>query len=132
MFKLILFINYLRTNYPFSVSLNPSKTTLAANDSLQFDVVLSWPYDSQTEVYYKQDDAYDYEASLPYYRLSGGVYSLYDVANASVYASMKSRLYFAKDEADTYFGMNCYDYEQNTGNACLTLNLRLLVQQKMN
>lgn len=123
-------INYLRTNYPFSINLNPSKVILSANDNLQFDVVISWPYDSQTELYYKQDDVYSYDPSLPYYRLSGGEYSLYEVANASVYSSMKSRLYFAKDEADTYFGMNCYNYEQNTGNACLTLNLRLLVQQR--
>ena len=122
--------DYLRTTYPFSINLSPSKVILAPNDNLQFDVILSWPYDSQTEVYYKQDAVYEYEPSLPYYRLNAGTYSLYEVANASVYNSTKPRLYFAKDEADTYFGMKCHAYEQNTGNACLSLNLRLIVQQR--
>ena len=124
-------IDYLRNNYPFSVQFNASKEVLAAHDEVSFEVLLTWPYESETEIYYKQDDVYEYDSSLPYYRLSGGTYSLYDVPNASTYASMKSRLYFAKDDADTYFGMKCHEYEESTGKACLTLNLRLLVQQKM-
>ncbi len=123
-------INYLRNNYPFSVQLNASKDVLSASEEIQFDVSLTWPYESATEIYYKQDDVYEYDSSLPYYRLSGGIYSIYNVPNASTYESMKSRLYFAKDDADTYFGMKCHEYEEDTGRACLIINLKLLVQQK--
>lgn len=123
-------LNYLRNNYPFSVQFSASKDVLAASDEVQFDINLTWPYESETEIYYKQDDVYEYEPSLPYYRLSGGTYSSYNVSNSSTYESMKSRLYFAKDDADTYFGEKCHEYEDATGRACLILNLKLLVQQK--
>ena len=123
------FINYLRTNYPFSVTLTASKPVLSPSDEVEFDIDLVWPYESDTPVYYKQDDVYDFDPSLSYYQLSGGNYVLADVT-ASNYDLLKSRLYFSKDDADTYFGMKCHEYEESTGKACLTLNVRMMVQQR--
>lgn len=124
-------INYLQNNYPFSVTLNASKNILGASDEVQFDVILTWPYESNELHYYKQDEVYNYEPSLSYYRYLNNIYSLYSV-DAAAYNSNKTNLYLDKDDADTYFGMKCHEYEDNTGKACLSLNVRLLVQQKNN
>lgn len=121
--------NYLNTRYPFSLTLNASKAVLNASDEVEFDIGLVWPYDSVTEIYYALDDAYQYDASLPYYQLSSGTYSLANVTDQTSYNSLKSGLYLKKDDADSYFGMRCNEYETSTGNACLRVNLRLLVQQ---
>ena len=122
--------NYLNTRYPFSLTLNASKTILNASDEVEFDIGLTWPYDSNVDIYYGQDDAYQFDATLPYYQLSNGTYSLYNVPDQNTYNSLKSSLYLKKDDADSYFGMRCNEYETSTGNACLTVNLRLLVQQR--
>lgn len=124
-------VEYLRSTYPFSVNFNASKNQMSSGvDEIDFDIVLTWPYESTTATYYKQDDAYEYESTLPYYFLSGGSYNLYNVASASAYNSRKTRLYLEKDDADTYFGMKCHEYEEESGEACLSLNVRLQVQQR--
>ncbi len=121
---------YLNTRYPFSLTLNASKTVLNASDEVEFDIGLTWPYETNQEVYYSLDDAYEYDSTLPYYQLSENTYSLSNVPNQSTYNSIRSSLFLKKDDADTYFGMRCNDYETSTGNACLRVNLRLLVQQR--
>lgn len=121
-------INYLRLNYPFSVTFTASKTVLNPSDQVIFDIGVVWPYESASTVYYGQDDAYAFEPSLSYYQLNSGVYTLADVT-ASNYNSLKSSLYLEKDDADTYFGMKCHEYERSTGDACLSIALKLQVQQ---
>lgn len=122
-------INYLRTNYPFSVTFTASRTVLSPSDEVEFDIGVVWPYESANSVYYKQDDVYEFDTSLSYYQLINGNYVLADVT-ASNYNTLKSGLYVSKDDADSYFGMKCHEYESSTGNACLTLNMRMLVQQR--
>lgn len=122
-------INYLQSNYPFSVSFTASKTVLNPSDTVDFDIGLVWPYESSTPIYYKQDDVYQFDSSFPYYQLSNGIYTLANV-NSSTYNSLKSNLYIEKDDADSYFGMKCHEYEESTGKACLSLTLKLLVRQR--
>lgn len=125
-------INNLKSNYPFLVTFNASKNILNASDEVQFDVSLTWPYETNEPHYYKQDDVYNYESSLSYYRYLNNIYSLYNVPDVSTYNSNKTSLYLDKDDADTYFGMKCHEYEESTDKACLSLNVRLLVQQRNN
>lgn len=122
-------LNYLQSNYPFSVSFNASKTVMNPSDAVQFDIGLVWPYESNTPTYYKQDDVYEYDPSFPYYQLVSGNYTLTEVTS-STYSSLKSNLYVEKDDADSFFGMQCHDYETNTGEACLSLTIKLLVKQR--
>ena len=79
--------------------------------------------------YYKQDDVYQFDSSFPYYQFSNGIYTLTNVTS-SIYNSLKSNLYLEKDDADSYFGMKCHEYEESTGKACLSLTLKLLVRQR--
>ena len=124
-------VNYLKTFYPFSISFLPSKETLDPNDTITFDVNVVWPYESETPKYYAQDEVYDYNESFIYYKLNGANYQETTISNASAYASDKSNLFLEKDDADTYFGMQCKSYEQASGNPCLSLTVRLLVEQKL-
>ena len=122
-------INYLQSNYPFSVSFTASKSVLNPSDTVDFDIGLVWPYESSTPIYYKQDDVYQFDSSFPYYQFSNGIYTLTNVTS-SIYNSLKSNLYLEKDDADSYFGMKCHEYEESTGKACLSLTLKLLVRQR--
>ena len=122
-------INYLQTNYPFSVNFTTSRTVMNPSDTVEFDVGLTWPYESNTPLYYKQDDVYEFEPSLPYYNLINSNYAPVEVTPEN-YNSLKSNLYIEKDDADSYFGMRCYNYEASTGKACLSLTLKLLVRQR--
>jgi len=124
---------YLSSFYPFSVHFTPSSDEIAANGSITFDVRVTWPFEDVdgTTTYYKQNDVYDYNDTFLYYTKTGERYDLFNVASSSVYNSNKSSLYLEKDDADTYFGIACHHYEEESGQPCLTMNLRLLVEQKI-
>lgn len=124
-------IQYLNSFYPFSISFTPSSTTLSPNDSITFSVGVVWPYESQTPQYFAQDEVYDYNESFVYYTLSGSNYVETNVSNSSAYTSNKANLFLEKDDADTYFGMQCKSYETSSGNPCLSMTVRLLVEQDL-
>ena len=123
---------YLRDFYPFSITTLASKYTLTNNDSITFDVNVVWPYDSATPKYFGQDEVYSYNDTFIYYTPSGNSYVNANIASSSAYASQKSSLYLEKDDADSFFGMECKAYEANTGEPCLKLQMRLLVEQLLN
>ena len=121
--------DYLENFYPFEVSFVASKYVLAPNDTVSFEVNIVWPFDSQTSLYYKQNEVYNYNESFYYYTKSGSNYLETTVANQNAYNTQRDSLYLIKDDADSYFGMQCANYEAQTGDACLVLNMRLLVEQ---
>lgn len=123
-------ITYLGSNYPFNVSFNASKMILTTNDTLTFDINVAWPFESASTTYYKLDSAYQYDSSFVYYKLVNNSYNPFSVPNSSVFNSNLNELYLEKDDADTFFGMNCDTYESNSGEACLVLNLKLMVLQR--
>ena len=120
---------YLKEFYPFSVRLIPSKVTLTKDDSITFDVSVIWPYEVTPTPYFAQDEVYSFNDSFIYYQQSSGSYSETEVTS-STYDSLKSSTYLEKDDADSYFGIECHKYEENSGKACLVLKLRMLVEQK--
>lgn len=121
--------DYLENFYPFSISFTAGGTSVPANGTLDFDVDVSWPYETTPIPYFQMDENYSFNDTFIYYTKSGDDYSPYAVANASAYAFARNSLYLEKDDADTYFGMQCAAYEQTSGQPCLTLNMRLLVTQ---
>ena len=126
--------DYLANYYPFSIQFSPSSDEIAANGSITYNVSVTWPYEDTegTTTYYAQNDIYDYNDTFLYYTKAGDGYVLFDVPSLSIYNLNKSSLYLEKDDADTYFGMACHHYEEESGQPCLTMNLRLIVEQKVN
>jgi len=121
-------ITYLRDFYPFSIRLSSDKQVLNYHDIATFSLDVVWPYDSETPLYYGQDEVYDYNQTFYYFTKSGNTYTPSTVTDAN-YSSLKSNLYLEKDDADSYFGMMCDEYEKTSGAPCLILNVRLLVEQ---
>lgn len=119
---------YLSDFYPFSISFAQDKATLSANDTIDFTTTVSWPFE-EIDAYYAQDEVYAYDSGFTYFTKSGSVYSEFSVANATAFRNNINNLYLEKDDADTYFGSRCQTYEQNSGSACLVLNMKLLVTQ---
>ena len=121
--------DYLEDFYPFSIQMSASKDTLTLNDSVEFSLDITWPFESANPIYFGQDEVYSYNNTFNYYTKSGSNYNLANIANATAYNSQKSSLYLEKDDADSYFGMMCDDYEDSTGEPCLVLEMRLIVEQ---
>lgn len=125
-------VDYLKNYYPFATNLISSNNTISAKGTITFDVAVIWPYESQTLKYYAQDEVYNYDEGFIYYKNNSGTYSPFEVPTANIYNAQKSSLFLEKDDADTYFGMQCHSYETSSGKPCLTLSLKLLVEQKLN
>ena len=121
--------SYLANYYPFALTITPSKNMLSGNDSLTVDVDLVWPYETLTPTYFAQNNVYDFNDSFIYYSSNSGVYTEATVADSTAFESQKANLFLEKDDADTYFGMACANYEATTGDPCLSLSMRLLVEQ---
>ena len=121
--------DYLHDFYPFSIQLSSDKTTLSAVDSVTFSLDVVWPYDSATPLYFGQDEVYSYNNTFNYYIKSGDNYTRAPISNATAYNALKNNLYIEKDDADSFFGMMCKDYETTSGKACVELDMRLIVEQ---
>jgi len=121
--------NYLSTFYPFSIQMSSTKSVLNSHDTVDFSLDVVWPYDSATPLYFGQDEVYSYNETFNYFTKSGSTYTPTTIANATAYNSQKSNLYLEKDDADSFFGMMCHQYEEDTGSPCLIIDMRLIVQQ---
>lgn len=123
---------YMRTHYPFKVTFTPSANYIGIDQYISFDALVTWSFDTQTPEYYQMNDSiYQYDSGFVYYINSGGAYTETTVANTSAFNSNRNNLYIQKDDADTFFGMKCAQYETNTGLPCLSLTLRLKAEQQM-
>jgi hypothetical protein len=119
---------YLSDFYPFSVSFEADKMVLTQNDTITFTVNVTWPYEEANK-YFAQDEVYEFDDSFVYYNKSGTIYTPAAVANAAAFQNNINSLYLEKDDADTYFGMKCKNYETTSGQPCLVMNMRLMVIQ---
>ena len=122
-------VQYLSTFYPFSITASSDKTILNYQDTITFQIDIVWPYETTPVTYFGQDEIYSYNNTFSYYTKSGNTYSLANIATESAYNTQKSSLYLEKDDADSFFGMMCSEYEDATNEPCLVLNMRLLVEQ---
>lgn len=122
-------IDDLKNKYPFSISFNSARDTLGIDETVNFHVNVNWDYDSEEEKYYNLDKAYSFDPTLTYYSLGPSGYAPINV-NASEFLALRNNLYLDKDSADSYFGEMCGEYEKRTHNACLKLDINMIVQQK--
>lgn len=120
---------YLHDFYPFSIRLNSDKTVLEPTDDVEFSLDVVWPFDSQTPLYYGQDEVYSYNNTFTYYIKSGSNYTKAPITTETAYNGLKSNLYVEKDDADSFFGMMCKEYETTSNKPCVVINMRLIVEQ---
>lgn len=122
-------IRRLISFYPFSVNLNIDSVIIQPQGYTNFSASLSWDYENQ-EKFYQLDSLYDYNGEFNYYNLVDGKYVVNDSVTADNFNELRSNLYLEKDDADSYFGYACGQYEKNTGKSCLAMKLVLKVIQK--
>ncbi len=124
--------DYLENFYPFSITFEADSDTIAALGTDTFETTVSWPYEAGVgdKLYYALDEVYSYNSDFTYYTKSGNNYNAATTVNASNFSSLVSGgLYLEKDDADTFFGVQCAAYESTSGQPCLTLTMQLLVTQ---
>ena len=122
-------IRRLISFYPFSVNLNIDSVIIQPQGYTNFSASLSWDYENQ-EKFYQLDSLYDYNGEFNYYNLVDGKYVVNDSVTADNFNELRNNLYLEKDDADSYFGYACGQYEKNTGKSCLAMKLVLKVTQK--
>ena len=123
-------ISYFNTYFPFNISFSNTKDFLNYNESLDFSFNLEWGYDSNDK-YYSQTNIYEYNPTFDYYKKNSQNSYIIDntIDSVSMFNNNKSNLFLDKDDADTYFGMKCKDYESSSGMACLKINIKLIAEQ---
>lgn len=120
-------IDYLENFYPFSISLSTDQEVITSMNSATFTVLVEWDYEDNTE-YHALNEAYDYDEGFQYYIHNNSGYHPFNISSSD-YLANRSYLYLERDDADTYFGMMCKDYENTSGASCLQLGLSLKVVQ---
>lgn len=121
--------NFLKNQYPFRIDLISPQETLDINESLMFEVNVNWPFEIDNPKYYLQDNAYIYDQEFDYYRLVNDTFTKYQINDSITYENEKNTLYLEKDDADSFFGMQCSQYEKTTNKSCLSIKLHLTVEQ---
>ena len=119
--------DYLENYYPFSISIAADRTVLPINSSANFDIVVEWDFED-SDAFYKLNNIYDFDPGFVYYTKSGSTYNPFEATSVN-YEANRSILYLEKDDADTYFGMKCGEYQDDSGLPCLEMNLLLTVEQ---
>lgn len=122
-------ISSLQNDYPFILNIIPGKTDLAVGDSTNFQVTMDWSYE-ETEKYYRLNSVYSYDPSVYYYTYTNNTYQIDETVTSDNFASkVATGLYLEKDDADSFFGYQCGNYEQSTGNPCIQIDLELRANQ---
>lgn len=122
--------NYLKTYYPFSIDLSTDKTIIPSDDTGKFFVKVNWEFE-RANTYFSLNNIYDYTDGFTYYKKSGSTYTAFETTSEN-YAANRDTLYLEKDDADTYFGMQCGSYQNATNESCLVLTVKVLVEQHSN
>ena len=120
-------ITYLNTFYPFSIDISSDKTIIPSGDDAEFDVVVSWDFEDAT-AYYRLNEVYTFDNTFTYYQKTGSTYTPFEVT-AATFAANRNNLYLEKDDADTYFGMQCGTYQDTSNLSCLVAQITLTIEQ---
>lgn len=122
--------NYLQNYYPFKITLSYDKEVLAKDEFGTFKVNISWEYEN-TNNYYKLNNLYLYDKTYNYYTFNGTDYIKDDtVTNDNFNNKVTSGIYLQKDDADSFWGEQCYMYKEENSKPCINLKIKLIVTQK--
>lgn len=119
---------YLRDRYPFDFIMMSYTDRIAKNQEGRFEINFGWNFENNSQ-YYKLTNIYTFNPSFEYYRLVNGQYVLDETITASNYNANIDSLYLYKDDADSFFGMECPNYVGNTARTCVKYKVHLIVEQ---
>lgn len=89
---------------------------------------MDWTYEE--DKYFKVNSLYTYDSAINYYILANNTYQVDNTVTADNFASkVQTGLYLTKDDADSYFGYACGNYEVNTKKPCMDVHVVLEVSQ---
>lgn len=118
---------FFNEHYPFLVNTSFTNNIILRNSSEKFLFSINWPYNSSNS-YYKIDNFYQYNPNLTYYTFSNNKYNVAKV-DENNFDSLRNTLYLAKDDVDSFFGVECGKYKEKTGSTCLNVHMKLIVEQ---
>lgn len=121
-------LTYLEERYPFDFTMSTDSDIISQTETGQFTITFDWDFED-TSKYYKLTDVYTYNPSFDYYRYSNGSYVLDNTITESNYSQNIDSLYLYKDDADSFFGMECPNYVGNSARVCVRYRAYLIVQQ---
>lgn len=121
----------LRDDYPFSIDISTNKSILDESDTAKFILSVNWDYDKNILTYYKLTNQYLFDSSISYYVTDGTNYTVDSTVTATNFNSkVTSGIYLEKDDADSFWGSKCKQYETDSGKSCVNVKLKLIAQQK--
>ena len=119
----------LEQDFPFSLKIIVGKQDLDLTDTSSFQVTMDWTYEE--DKYYKVNSLYTFDPAINYYVLSNNTYQIDNtVTSENFLEKMQTGLYLEKDDADSYFGYACGNYEMNTNKPCMDIHMDLEVSQR--
>lgn len=119
----------LEQDFPFSLKIIVGKQDLDLTDTSSFQVTMEWTYEE--DKYYKVNSLYTFDPAINYYVLSNNTYQIDNtVTSENFLEKMQTGLYLEKDDADSYFGYACGNYEMNTNKPCMDIHMDLEVSQR--
>ena len=125
-------LSYLSETFPFIVRFSSSKTELAKKDSLIFTIYIDWPLehsDSGAREFYRLTEHYKYDPAVTYYNFANGYNPVSNVTE-SMFDKNKTGYYVEKDDADSFWGITCTNFREETRRPCFSFGLLLKVSQK--
>ena len=119
----------LEQDFPFSLKIIVGKQDLDLTDTSSFQVTMDWTYEE--DKYYKVNSLYTFDPAINYYVISNNIYQIDNtVTSENFLEKMQTGLYLEKDDADSYFGYACGNYEMNTNKPCMDIHMDLEVSQR--
>lgn len=119
----------LEQDFPFTLKIIVGKQDLDLTDTSSFQVTMDWTYEE--DKYYKVNSLYTYDSAINYYFLANNTYQIDNTVTAENFLEkMQTGLYLEKDDADSYFGYACGNYEMNTNKPCMDIHMDLEVSQR--
>ena len=119
----------LEQEFPFTLKMIVGKQDLDLTDTSSFEVTMDWTYEE--DKYYKVNSLYTYDPAVNYYVLINDTYQVDStVTEENFQSKVQTGIYLAKDDADSFFGYACGNYEKNTKKPCMDVHIELEVSQR--
>ena len=119
----------LEHDFPFTLKIIPGKQDLELSDTSSFQITMDWTYEE--DKYFKLNSLYTYDPAVNYYVLINGTYQIDNtVTEENFQSKVQTGIYLAKDDADSFFGYACGNYEKNTKKPCMDIYIELEVSQR--
>ena len=111
---------------PFEFSFLSSDETIDDHSSETFEIGVTWPYEASRN-YVKVNKFYQYTNTFPYYDSTGNQVTV----SSSTFDSLvdTDSLYYAADDADTYWGEKSADFIAHGGQNSIVIEMTLIVKQ---